>query len=306
MFRAKLGVGPLVYEIEIPVDDVPAFRDPWFTDFLVRPDAPADVHICYQMIPSEALTLPNTLPHSDIQKLNRCYFLGVETNMFRSPLVREHLQQAFDEPERFFLKFFNGGAQFFDYKTRTMSQYVTASTVDRLPNPFIIQEFLSFALTFSMLPMHSCAVQRDAGVALFLAPSGGGKSTLARLAPEGTVLSDDNNLLWLNDSEITVAPTPFSQVWNKTLRGTLRAVFVLQKASAFRIAPLERRDYLPAIWHGHRYYNYFLPKRLKLKAFDLYSSFMEDVPVFLLRFAREHIDWDAIDAAMRHTDSELP
>lgn len=85
--------------------------------------------------------------------------------------------------------------------------------------------------------IHASCVRTDRGAVLFPGPSGTGKSTIAGLAPEGTVLSDEVTAVQLVDGRLIAYPTPF---WGD-LRRTRAAEAAPLRAAVFidRSAPPE-------------------------------------------------------------------
>lgn len=78
--------------------------------------------------------------------------------------------------------------------------------------------------------LHASSVATSKGVVVFPGPSGTGKSTVAGLAPEGTVLSDEVTAVRIDGDRVLVSPTPF---WGDLRRsraaqeGPLRALISL-------------------------------------------------------------------------------
>ena len=64
------------------------------------------------------------------------------------------------------------------------------------------------------------------------------------------------------------------------------------------IEPIEPADLVQCLWAEHRNYTFFLPKHLKKKAFQILIDVCYRVPVYMMRFPKDYVDWDAIDAAM--------
>jgi hypothetical protein len=73
---------------------------------------------------------------------------------------------------------------------------------------------------------------------------------------------------------------------------------MVDQAPYFELTPLEPPDVLQVLWTEHQNYVFLLPKHLKKQAFGVLSEVCYQVPVYRMRFPKDYVDWDAIDAAM--------
>jgi hypothetical protein len=83
------------------------------------------------------------------------------------------------------------------------------------------------------------------------------------------------------------------------IHAPLGGLFVLEKAFHFELAPFSPALLVETYWNEHLNYTFFLPRDLKLQAFDLAYEMCHRVPAYRMRFPQDHMDWAAIDAAMR-------
>jgi len=72
----------------------------------------------------------------------------------------------------------------------------------------------------------------------------------------------------------------------------------LEKASSFQIQPVSPSEVVQYLWAEHHNYTFFLPKHLKQWAFRFICDLCYRLPIYLMRFPRDHVDWNAIDDAM--------
>jgi hypothetical protein len=158
--------------------------------------------------------------------------------------------------------------------------------------------FCAFLLDFFALPVHSAGVIRGGRAALFLAPDEGGKTTVLRLANDGHLLNDDQVIVRKEGDELIAHATPFGRLTSGPGQAPLGGLFVLEKAPHFELKPLKPAEFVKSLWDEHRAYTSILPRPFKLRAFDLFYEICHRVPVYLMRFPKDHVDWDAIDAAM--------
>ena len=66
----------------------------------------------------------------------------------------------------------------------------------------------------------------------------------------------------------------------------------------FELGPIRPAELVSLLWKENLTYTSVLPKPLKVQAFDLFCDLGNRVPVHRLRFPKDHVDWDAIDAAL--------
>jgi len=160
------------------------------------------------------------------------------------------------------------------------------------------QTFAAFLPQFSALMVHSAGLIRHGRAALFLAPDEGGKTTILRLAPDGYLLNDDQVVVRQEGAGLIAHGTPLGNMTDGPVHARLGGLFVLEKAPHFELVPFSPARLLETYWNEHLNYTFFLPRHLKLWAFDLAYQMCHRVPAYRLAFPQEYVDWDAIDAAM--------
>lgn len=151
---------------------------------------------------------------------------------------------------------------------------------------------------FDTVIVHSAAVVRKDRVALFVGPDNGGKSTVVRLAGGSPVLHDDQIALQLSDGVVFAHSTPFGRATGGPANAPLGGVFVLEKSDRFSLAPFDWRDLVQMLWQGHIDDTTFLPRRLRLRAFDVLCAAARQASVYRMGFRVDALDWGAIDAAL--------
>jgi hypothetical protein len=115
----------------------------------------------------------------------------------------------------------------YTFEGATVRANAEASTFDGVKQEFSLDAMLRIWLTWALLPrsgflLHAATVVRNGKAYVFTGRSGAGKSTVASLAPEGSVLTDEISLLRREDGEWRAYGTPF---W-----GEFRAVGLNQSA----------------------------------------------------------------------------
>jgi hypothetical protein len=158
--------------------------------------------------------------------------------------------------------------------------------------------FCAFLPDFDALPVHSSGVIRSAQAALFLAPDEGGKSTVLRHAVGAPWLNDDQVIVRRKGDNLIAYATPLGRRTSGPGQARLGGLFVLEKALHFELTPLKPAGLVKTLWNEHLFYTSSLPRHLKLQAFDLLYDMCHQVPIYRMRFPKDYVDWDAIDAAL--------
>lgn len=146
--------------------------------------------------------------------------------------------------------------------------------------------------------LHSSSSVLNNKAVLFLARDEGGKTTVMKSAVPRDVLSDDQNILKKEDGAFFVHSTPWSTFHNGPRKARLGGLFLLEKANEFSLDRIHPVDMLTYLWAEHVGYTLFLPKKLRVTAFDLLREACRSVPTYRMRFPKDYIDWDAVDRAM--------
>jgi len=146
--------------------------------------------------------------------------------------------------------------------------------------------------------IHSSAIVRHGKSAIFLAPGGGGKTTIVRSSDSGTILSDDQNILRQEMDQIIVYSTPWGRIINGSFQAPLGGIFMIEKAEKFEITEINPREVIQFIWGNNIPFWTHLLKERKIKALDIIINICHHSPVYRLRFPPGYINWDAIDAVI--------
>jgi len=162
-----------------------------------------------------------------------------------------------------------------------------------------LDSLLRVALTLALLPargllVHAASLARDGRGYLFPGVSGAGKTTLTRLSPEATLLSDELSIVTTGDDP-AVHGTPF---WGELARAgvpvtaPLAGMYFPRQASHHAVTPVGERAalcrLLPTVMAFAR------EPDVVARVFDLAADLVARVPCFVLDFRRDHGFWDAI------------
>lgn len=149
------------------------------------------------------------------------------------------------------------------------------------------------------LLMHASGYADDRGAVLFLAVSGGGKTTTARKLPHEHVLSDDQVALRRIDGRWSAWALPFVGEYRRATvprRAPLRAIALLAKGEG---AALEAVAPAAALASVMRCAVSFAPGPQVARVLDLVADLVTRVPVRRLTIAREAPVGPCLDALLR-------
>ena len=227
---------------------------------------------------------------------------ALDVPLLQSPLVRSRLESCLTHPEQVGLALHIFSVVIHDYVHHTVDIFYPSERREVFEGPWtengVRRTFTAFLPDFSAVMVHSSGLIRHGRVALFLAPDEGGKSTVLRPATDGTVLSDDRNILRKEGDVLVGHSTPWGMITDGPQQARVGGFFLLEKASSFELIPIKPRDALEFLWNEHMHSWRVLPKRLRMRAFELLYDACHQAPTYRMRFPRDYVDWDAIDAAM--------
>jgi hypothetical protein len=187
----------------------------------------------------------------------------------------------------------------FDFKRNNLSirylqEFKTELERFRI-GPYLLAPFF---VSFGAAMIHSSAILRKGKAIVFLSPDEGGKTTAVKLANEGQILCDDQNVIKKTISGYNVYGTPWGMIANN-IEGPLGAIFLIEKAGCFNISPLSTNTLLGYLWNEHLPYHFFLPPKYSQRHFGFLYRLSRSIPAYTMQFPRNSIDWDAIDRIMR-------
>ncbi len=260
-----------------------------------------DLTFSYQAVERDSLTCrkPTEGFSPQLSKYSGRGFNGKQSHLLRSPKVLQELPRSelccdsihvdVQEVSIAILDFQNKSARSF-FPTDHLGYFAAAPF-----GPGIVALMLP-ALKRAMV--HSSALLLKDKVALLVGPDGGGKTTALSLAVRGSSLSDDQNVLHVEHGRVTVYPTPWTTLPYTGESGPLGGMFLLNQGSNFELEPVKPREVLSYLWKEHEYCSHMLPKPYRMKLFDILHAACTSVPCYRLTFARDFLDWDAVDRAM--------
>jgi hypothetical protein len=213
--------------------------------------------------------------------------------------VWARLRACQEYPEQIAIEIRSNSIAIYDFASREFILYYTPEEKDSLAarhvGPLILAPFLP---AFSAAMVHSSGLVYNGRAALFLAPDSGGKTTAVKNSPNGVVLCDDQIIFRKENGRYEVYGTPWGMITNANNHARIGGLFLLEQAERFELTPIKPVTAFQYFWDEHFAYHFLLPKANRKQVFELYLEVCHQAPVYRMRFPKDYIDWDAIDAAM--------
>lgn len=165
---------------------------------------------------------------------------------------------------------------------------------------YALDSLIRILLTVALVPregflLHAASVVRDGRAYVFMGRSGAGKSTVASLSPEGSVLTDEISLLRRENNLWRAHGTPF---WGEFRAGgnnrnyPVAGIYCLEQARSNRLEPIRPkellRSMLPCVL-------FFTPDpRTNRALLNILMSFVQNTPCFRLHFRKDSSFWGVI------------
>lgn len=271
-----------------------------FEQFRVR-DTKPDVHHWIRSVDPDSLKL-SPLSENEVESLSRCVRHpreSLESPLLRSPVVRTRLRSCLNQSEQIGFELHHSSVLIFDFARLKLEFFYASDLSEVLADCRVgASLFASFMAAFSAAMVHSSGLILSGAAALFLAPDEGGKTTVLEHSPPGTtILCDDQNILKKEGDAVIAYSTPWGLYTNGSKQVKLGGLFLLEQAEHFELIPLKPVDVLEYLWNEHPG-RLFLPKILRIRAFEILFDACNQAPAYRMRFPKDYVDWDAIDAAM--------
>jgi hypothetical protein len=293
-------IGELKFRISSDVAH-PFLNKKSFRLFFSNWNHPVDIACTFAGVPSSSLVL-SSLKKKDKELLSVFILYpqtGPDSPLMKSPDVRSQVRKCLKRPECVSLEMRSESFSIFDFFHRKLMMFYLSRRKKTLEScavgPGI---FAPFFPLFGGFMLHSSSSVLNDKAALFLAKDEGGKTTVMKNGTAQDVLSDDQNILKKEDGAFFVHSTPWSTFPNGPRKARLGGLFMIEKANEFSLVRIHPVDMLTYLWAEHEGYTLFMPKKLRVAAFDLLREACRSVPTYRMRFPKDYIDWDAVDRAM--------
>ncbi len=155
--------------------------------------------------------------------------------------------------------------------------------------------YLKLSLTENFFLLHAAAIIVSGRCLLFLAASGGGKTTVSENAISRgyEILSDDHVFVVPDKDRYYAHGTPFGKIGLNRRGYPIAGVFVLEQADDDCIEPAANIDIFKELW----FFEYVRRRRnfgglAASNFFFRFMDFLNDHPTFRLKFKKDFHDWD--------------
>lgn len=161
---------------------------------------------------------------------------------------------------------------------------------------FVYSQILAFEQGFLL---HAACAAKEGKAYLFLAPSGGGKSTVAKLSKRYSVLGDDIIAVRKINHEFFAFPTPWKQgkFFNPhpSSQVKIQAIFFLEKASSLYLKPVKPEQALTKTLSTGIHFFLYTERPLAEKIFFTAANFFKAIPAYKMHFRKDDNFWPMID-----------
>jgi hypothetical protein len=224
---------------------------------------------------------------------------GLDNPLLCLPPIRARLDPRGRQSESISLEIRDSSVVVFDFANKELEAFYHPDHAHILERSRIGPGFFApFLPIFSATMVHSSALVSRGQTALFLAPDGGGKTTLIQRAFGGTILGDDQIVLREEHGLVVAHGTPWNLFANSRVCGRVAGMFLLEQAERFELTPIESVNALEYLWNEHALSRLFLPRHSRLRVFEILHRACNQASVHMLRFSPNDIDWQAIHAAV--------
>ena len=154
---------------------------------------------------------------------------------------------------------------------------------------------------FNGILLHAAAVKIAYGDCLvFMAKSGGGKTTSAQLARNEhlQVLGDEQILFEKQGSDTVAWATQFNHITDGLDSAKVKAVLLLKHGLRFKLERISPTEVLRRIWFDpvNVQQRRVLTQKQGAQTFRLAWDMLASVPTYEMTFRKDYIDWDALNA----------
>ena len=145
------------------------------------------------------------------------------------------------------------------------------------------------------LLLHAATIVRNQRSYVFTGRSGIGKSTVARLSPPGTTLTDEVSLLRLEENCCHAYGTPFwgeFRAVGRNQKAPVAGIYVLVQGLENRLEKLLPNQKLAALLSNALFFARARPERQQL--LSLLLELIQRVPLYQLQFRRDPTFWEVV------------
>jgi len=165
---------------------------------------------------------------------------------------------------------------------------------------YALDSLLRMFLSWALLPqdgflLHAASAVRDGKAYVFVGRSGAGKSTVASLSPQGSVLTDEISLIKRVNGEWRAFGTPFWGEFRADGTNTsapLAGIFRLIQSSDNWVEPVRASELLKSLLPCVLFFSSEAADHQRL--LKLLAAASEEIPGYYLRFQKNRSFWEVL------------
>jgi hypothetical protein len=190
----------------------------------------------------------------------------------------------------------------FEWQGARLHYWNEEAVLSGVRHEYALDSLLRVLLSWTLLPkrgflLHAATVLRGGRAFIFTGRSGAGKSTVASLAPAGTVLTDEISLLCEQGAEWRAFGTPFwgeFRAEGKRADAGIAGIFQLVQAPRNRIERISPGDALRMLLPNVLFFSKDAEANRRL--LEVVTETAQSVPCYRFEFRRDVSLWEALPA----------
>ncbi|HEY2460913.1 MAG TPA: hypothetical protein VGI16_08900 [Candidatus Acidoferrum sp.] len=180
--------------------------------------------------------------------------------------------------------------------------FASESSFAGVGNEYALDGLLRMFLSWRLLPhtgflLHAATVVRNGRAFVFTGRSGAGKSTVASLAPAGSVLTDEISLLRFEDGVWRAYGTPFwgeFRAAGSNVSAPVAGIFRLLQSATNQVASLHPMEFLRILLPNILFFSSDLAANQRL--LEILGQAVQQISGYTLDFRRDATFWEALPA----------
>jgi hypothetical protein len=190
----------------------------------------------------------------------------------------------------------------YEFEGAALSAFSSEIRFDGVKNQYALDSLLRVFLSWKLLEhqgflLHAATVVRDGKAFIFTGRSGAGKSTVASLSPEGTVLTDEISLLRRENGIWRAYGTPFwgeFKAAGSNSSAPVAGIFRLLQAAENRVQLLRPMELLRALLPNVLFFS--AEAKANCQLLEILSQAATEIAGYNLSFRKNATFWEVLPA----------
>lgn len=188
----------------------------------------------------------------------------------------------------------------YDLEGAVLESSGTKSSFQGVGHEYALDSLLRIQLSWMLLVrwgflLHAATVTRNGWAYIFTGRSGAGKSTVASLAPEGSVLTDEISLVRREEGEWRAYGTPFwgeFRAAGRNVSAPVKGIFRLIQATENRVEAMESREFLKTLMPNILFFS--REREANARLLEIAERASNEVAGYALAFRKDASFWKAL------------